>query len=216
MERIVRAVDKDLWAISDALGDRRARLLEPPGPIPLLSKVGADGEAAAKAGKINMTWQPADEFPGYSRLVAKVPLEEDTFDQLFNGRSGYRAQYYLSPEEGVLYNYDLLAVILPVLEHAVQASPLNVDWQLVCKSLRGPHAKVWVFEEQKAFDDALPDTLNPVRWVQNQATRGRRAPLPPHRSIEVKGVFIHPETLQLRVDDYKLDRACDIFRKGYT
>ena len=84
------------------------------------------------------------------------------------------------------------------------------------RSLAGPHAKVWVFEEKKAFDDAIPKSLNPDRWVENCATRGRRAPLPKHRSIDVKGVFLDPKSLKFQVDDYKLDRACDLFNKGYT
>lgn len=216
IERNIRMVDEALWGISEALSDRRTRLLQPPDPMALLSKVSAEAKSAARAGDIKLAWEPADEFPGYSRLVAKVPLEEETFDQLFNGRSGYRAQYYLSPEEGVLYNYNLLSALAPALEQALLASHLGVDWQVVRKSLAGPHAKVWVFEEQSAFDEAVSETLNPYRWVKNGATRGRKAPLPQHRSMDVKGVFIHPESLEFRVDDHKLDRACDIFNKGYT
>jgi hypothetical protein len=209
-------VDVAHWRVSDVLSSRRSRLLQPPDPIALLGKAKAESESAARKGEIKLVWQPADEFPGFSRAEAKVPLEEDTFDQLFNGRSGYRAQYYLSPEEGVLYNHDLLTTLAPALEQAFLAACLAVDWELVRRSLAGPHAKVWVFEEKKAFDEAIPESLNPDRWVENCATRSRRAPLPHHRSIDIKGVFLHPESLEFRVDDYKLDRACDIFNKGYT
>jgi hypothetical protein len=216
IERNIRIVEEAHWLISEVLAHRRARLLQPPAPIALLSEVSDQGKSAAREGEIKLAWREADDFPGYWRLVAKVPLKEETFDQLLNGRSGYRAQYYLSPEEGVLFNYDVLSALAPALEQAFLGASLNVDWQLVRRSLAGPHAKVWVFEEKKAFDEAVSDALNPPRWVGNGATRGRKAPLPDHRSIDVKGTFIDPDSLQFRVDDYKLDRACDIFNKGYT
>jgi hypothetical protein len=215
-KRAMRLVDEDIWRLSELSSERRARLLQPLDPVALLNQVAVDAQSAAAGGTIKLQWQRSDDFPGYSRLVAKVPLKEETFDQLFNGRSGYRAQYYLSPEEGVLYNRDLLAILLPALMQALIAAPLGVDEVLVRRSLAGPHAKVWVFEEKQAFDEAPSDTLNPPRWFDNKAIPGRRAPLPEHLSIEVKGVFIHPQKLDFRVYEYKLDRACDLFNKGYT
>src|SRR4051794_13471296 len=105
IERNVRLVDRDVWRLSELLTERRARLLQPLAPMALLDQVAVEAQSTAAARAIKLQWQPSDDFPGYSRLVAQVPLREETFDQLFNGRSGYRAQYYLSPEEGVLYNH---------------------------------------------------------------------------------------------------------------
>jgi len=36
--------------------------------------------------------------------ASAIPVEHDMFDLLFNGRSGYRAQYYLSANAGGLFN----------------------------------------------------------------------------------------------------------------
>ena len=142
--------------------------------------------------------------------------EETTFDQFFNGRSGYRAQYYLSPEEGVLYNQDVLHGLRSVLSNTYLKNPLPVPLEVVLRTIDGPHAKVWVFDETEAFNDAADSSLNPERWVVNGAGLGRRAPLPSHLTLEVKGAFLRPDIGELFIDPHKLDRACELFRKGYT
>jgi hypothetical protein len=216
MMRVIRIVDPSIWRLSDALGERRSRLLNTPSPSELLQHTITQAIVASRKGLSQLDWQESCECRGYFRLVAQIPLSETTFDQLFNGRAGYRAQYYLSPEEGVLYNRDILSGLEPALRLAYLRQPLGVDFSLVEKSLRAPHSKIWVFGEQKAFDDAADNTLNPPRWVENDATRGRKAPLPKHFMIDVKGAFIHPASNDLFVDELKLDRACDLFRTGYT
>ena len=216
MMRLIRIVDPPVWRLSDALGERRSRLLNTPSPSELLRHTITQAIEASRKGLTQLDWQESCERRGYFRLVAQIPLSETTFDQLFNGRAGYRAQYYLSPEEGVLYNRDILSSLEPALRLAYERQPLGVDFSLVEKSLRAPHSKIWVFGEQKAFDDAADNTLNQPRWVENNATRGRKAPLPKHFMIDVKGAFIHPASDDLFVDELKLDRACDLFRTGYT
>jgi len=208
-------VSTEEWCLSEALGERRERLLDVPQPESLLNHLIIESEDAARAGRITLRWEDSTDRPGYFRLVAQIPLNE-TLDQFFNGRSGYRAQYYLSPEEGILYNRDTLDRLVPAIATAYEQQPLKIDWKLVEESVRAPHAKVWVFQETVAFDEATPNTLNPPRWVANGATRGRKAPLPSHRMIDVKGTFIQPGTNALFVDDLKLDRAWDLFKRGYT
>jgi len=34
--------------------------------------------------------------------------------------------------------------------------------------------------------------------------------------IDIKGTFIRPGTGDIWVDDFKLDRACDLFRYGFS
>jgi hypothetical protein len=216
MMRVIRIVDPSIWRLSDALGERRSRLLNTPSPSELRQHTITQAIEASRKGLTQLDWQESCECRGYFRLVAQIPLSETTFDQLFNGPAGYRAQYYLSPDEGVLYNRDILSGLEPALRLAYVRQPLGVDFSLVEKSIRAPHSKIWVFGEQKAFDDAADNTLNPPRWVENDATRGRKAPLPKHFMIDVKGAFLHPASNDLFVDELKLDRACDLFRTGYT
>ena len=99
MARLERVVDSDEWILAAALDPRRERLLSVPGPTDLLEAIVAESMTAARDGRVTIDWQESRERHGYFRRVAQVPLMETTFDQLFNGRSGYRAQYYLSPED---------------------------------------------------------------------------------------------------------------------
>ena len=132
LTRLTRIVDETEWDVSDELGSERAeRLRSGPGLAELLNCVVSEATSAAHDGLIGLHWRQSDECPGYFRLVAQVPLGEATFDQLFNGRSGYRAQYYLSPEEGILFNRDLLNGLLPVLMTANERRPLPVPCELI-------------------------------------------------------------------------------------
>lgn len=218
MARLMRIVPADLWRLSADLDDRRGRLVDGIRPEELLHCVAAEAHEAAENRSIPLCWQEStdDGREGYFRLSAQVPLKESTFDQLFNGNSGYRAQYYLSPEEGILYNRDVIEAIAPSIEVSYWAQRLRVPFEFLQRSLTGPHAKIWVFNEKPAFDLAAPDTLNPPRWLENNASRGRKAPLPGHLMLDLKGCFINFSTDDLYVHEYKLDRATDLFLKGYT
>jgi hypothetical protein len=216
MLRHRRIVSVDEWRLSAAVASRHARLLDVPSPDVLLDRVLQDSANTARAGTVTLKWQDSEERPGYGRLWAQIPLTETTFDQFFNGRSGYRAQYYLSPEEGILYNRDAVDGLLPVIRAAYDKRPLREEFGLIQHSLEAPHAKLWIFGEQKAFDEAPADALNPPRWVDNGATRGRKAPLPDHLMLDVKGAFINPQTKAMFIDELKLDRARDLFNRGFT
>lgn len=211
-----RSVSKEDWILSEVLGERRQVLLYGLGPGALIDALIEEGGQAANRGLIDLRWQKSCESPGYFRLVAKIPLARVTFDQIFNGRSGYRAQFYLSPEEGVLYNREILDRLCTAIEVSYSKQSMEVPLDLVIQSLRAPHAKLWVGNEQAAFDEAAEETLNPLRWVENNAGRGRRAPLPNDPMIDVKGAFIDPLTNDFFVDKLKIDRPLDLFNKGYT
>ncbi len=214
--RTLRVVPTTEWVLGDAIVDRHSRLLNVPVPDMLLLDVINQASVAARVGHLRLQWEPATESTGYFRLLAQVPLEEVTFDQFFNGRSGYRAQFYLSPEEGVLYNRDVLQGLRTAVASAYSQQPLSVSVDIMLRSLDGPHSKIWVFDEKAAFDETPRHSLTPPRWVKNNGDRGLRAPLPKHLMIDIKGVFIHSTSGNLFIDDYKLDRSCDLYTKGYT
>jgi hypothetical protein len=216
MSRLLRMVAEDEWALGRAIERRHSRLLHPPPADALLREASEEAAIASAAKSIRLEWEPSAEAPGFFRVVTQIALGERIFDQFFNGRSGYRAQYYLSPEEGVLYNRDVLQNLRPALILAYSQSPLAVDLELVLRSIDGPHSKVWVYGDQAAFNSAPENSLSPPRWVKNDAHLGCRAPLPEHLLLDVKGAFIHPSSPRLFVDDLKADRACDLYRRGYS
>jgi hypothetical protein len=217
MNRTLRAVPAAEWALGPEIVSRHSRLHDAPPPDFLLAKIIEEASHSAELGLIRLRWQEADECQGFFRLIAEIPLKEEvTFDQFFNGRSGYRAQYYLSPEEGILYNRDAMEGLKAPLSRAYIQQPLAEPLEVVLRTVDAPHAKLWVFGETAAFDASPENSLNPQRWVDNGAIRGRRTPLPSHLTLDVKGAFIQPRTGELFIDPFKLDRACDLFRRGYT
>jgi hypothetical protein len=80
-----------------------------------------------------------------------------------------------------------------------------------------PHAKIWIVDDQAAFDGAVEGGLQPERWWSREGKkRGCRAPLPAHLMIDLKGAFIDPKTGAFWVDTCKEDRACDLYGKGFS
>ena len=218
MSRILRMVPREHWILGDKIASRHVRLLDVPTPDALLSEVLREATEAAYGGRICLIWQDSTDTDGqgFFRLEAFIPLSEQVFDQFFNGRSGYRAQYYLSPEEGILFNREVVQGLRESLQVAYARQPLQVELDLILTSIDGPHSKVWVSGNPSAFNSAPENSLNPDRWVKNNAILGRRAPLPDNPRLEFKGVFVHPVTGQFFVDELKLERACDLFSKGYS
>lgn len=216
MKRHLRSVPATVWNLSEEISGRHLRLLKPPHANDVLAHVLEQATAAADSGLVSMEWQESCEAPGHFRLVAQIPLQEVAFDQFFNGCTGYRAQFYLSPEEGVLYNRDTLDALVDPLCCAYERCSLRVTLDKMIDSLGGPHAKVWVFKDKEAFNEAPACSLNPPRWAENCAVLGRRAPLPRHLTLDVKGAFLHGVDGTLFVDEVKVDRACQIHNNGFA
>jgi hypothetical protein len=218
MLRMVSQQDWDLFKLPDAA--RRQRLLCPPSGEYLLTSLITEAAHAAEHGEICLDWEKALDKPGYFRLRTQIPVTEGTFDLLFNGRSGYRAQYYLSPEEGIVYNRQIIDGLIPAINSAYDRNPLrDIPFDLIECSLRTPHAKIWVFEKPgyNPFNKAAENTLNPARWVQNnKACLGRRCPLPNCLQIDLKGSFIDLQKTDFFVGAGKENRACDLYCNGYT
>jgi hypothetical protein len=184
MMRMVSQQEWDLSKLPDAV--RRQRLLCPPSAECLISCLMAEAADSAEQGKICLKWEPALDKSGYFRINTQIPVTKNTFDLLFNGRSGYRAQYYLSPEEGVLHNRQIIKGLVTAIKIAYSRMPLQgTPLELIERSLHTPHSKIWVFDEKIAFDSAEECTLNPPRWVKHSATIGRKCPLPDCPKIDL-------------------------------
>lgn len=213
----MRLVPKQSWSLGGRISEhRRRRLLDSLLPEQLLERIAAECLASALHAAPTLVWQQANEAPGYFRINLQFPVSEDTFDRLFNGRAGYRAQYYLSPEEGILFNRAILTALTPAVRASYEIKTLEVDWRLIAASLEASHAKIWIANEKNAYGAAEEYQLNPPRWMANNGRLGRRAPLPQAPAIDLKGSFINPDTNALFVDESKLGRPCDLHATGYT
>jgi hypothetical protein len=94
----VPLLEWDLTDMRDA--SRMRRLVHPPDCEALI--VAVAHQARQNVNAAYFFWETAQEKIGYQRIVAQVPIEAETFDFLFNGRTGYRAQltiYHPSREQ---------------------------------------------------------------------------------------------------------------------
>ena len=66
MARLTRMVDRDDWCLADALGNRRARLLDVPKPEDLLERTIAEAGEASCNGLLPLAWE---ESKGYDIRV---------------------------------------------------------------------------------------------------------------------------------------------------
>lgn len=213
--RTVPASDWDLSALGD--DNRRERLLLEISPADLVQQLAIAGKQALQNRQIELDLEraigenaPADTF----RVVTQIPVGAPFFDQLFNGRCGYRAQYYLSPEEGEAFGQLIAKTLEPIVCGAITEDS-DMPQVLISKSMLGPHSKIWPLEEKAAFDEAEPGTLRPSRWVASGYGMGRGSRLPLASGVDVKGSFVKPDGSYWLSED-KLDRSMELHTKGFT
>ena len=190
MSHRARMVSKHRWRLDD-LGDpeRTRRLLDPPSSLELLISPVAEATRAAQDGQICLVADPCFSRPEFgTRVHATIPVTEVLFDQLFNGRSGYRAQYCLSVKAGCWYNRAIVDALVPPLRHAhASLGDTELQWCEVERSLAGRYSKIWVADDEEHFQKA-PAVLHVPGWTGN----GQRVPLPSSPRVDVKGTYIQP------------------------
>jgi hypothetical protein len=190
MPNPTRRVSKRKWRLDD-LGDpeRTDRLLNPPSALALLNALVAEATQAAQDGQICLEWDPCFSRPEFGgRVQATIPVSRLLFDQLFNGRSGYRAQYCLSVKAGCRYNRAIVGALIPALQHAhASLGDTELKWCEVERSLAGRYSKIWVANDEEHFLNA-PAALHVPGWTGN----GRRVPLPSSPRLDVKGTYVQP------------------------
>lgn len=216
----VIADDWNLTGMTDAA--RRCHLLGSLSPEGLLKQVEKEANKATGNNGVCVHWREACEQKGSWRVEATVPLTANTFDLLFNGRMGYRAQYYRSVVEGVKFNRMLVDRLTPVIKGVLENRPCGfpASWNQVEQSLKGPHSKVWIAGDWATFIHE-PEVLKPSRWVaywsrsQDKAL-GLAAPMPNEPALDLKGTFICEKTSKPWLPDSKKDRDQKIHCSGWT
>jgi hypothetical protein len=191
-------------------------------PEELLERVEAEAKEVAANNTVCVHWKEAREQKGYRRVESTVPLTVDTFDLLFNGRMGYRAQYYKSVEDGRGFNRRLVNVLTPMVRTVFENGQCSVpvEWNRIEQSLKGPHSKVWVAGDWAAFIHES-EVLKAARWVaywsrcQDKAL-GLAAPLPGEPALDLKGTFICEKTGKPWLPESKIDRDQKIYCSGWT
>jgi len=165
----------------------------------------------------------------------KLELSAGGFDQFFNGRSGYRAAYYLDTTRGEEVNASVLQRISERLISYALSHPAGEELEeaTLRRCLTLPSAKVWLDERDFSFDQQLTIEIMVPEWSQ-QATEaaacfaqdtelaptekkkaiwGVRAPL--GTKIDVKGAFVATDGAECVADD-KVHRSREIHDYGFA
>jgi hypothetical protein len=140
------------------------------------------------------------------RARMQFPVTKEVYDWFFNGRTGYRAQFWISSNNGIHYNREIIDAIVKALSGCPDQ---------FFNSIRHPEAKIWICECHKEFgptglfclSHAAADSTKLIvpRWAIKDDADGLRAPFPsdPKASwLEVKGAFFRSETFCKPVKSY--------------
>ena len=205
----MRSACPEEWVINLSNKVRRDRLLEQVDPEALIEKIQSE---ASNSHSIDCQWEVASNCPeiGFGRFKGIMPISDAIYDQFFNGISGIRAQYYLSVEEGVLFNRVLVDALVPIMLRKC----LNICRERVIFSLNGQQAKIWIDDDNKAFGSALDNELQVPRWLSTNHAYRSRIPLPSDSSLLLMGTFCKPDAQKYWFVEGKKFRACDIHRQG--
>jgi hypothetical protein len=219
MDDEVRA---DEWVLAHEMPEDRRLILSNRLPASdLMDKIVCAARQAADKDELFVCWEASTRQPGQARVSGVFRCPEDVFDEFFNGRTGYRAQYYLAPDLGEAYNREVLDRLEPIVRCVcVQAITRLVPEIADRESLRAPGAKVW-FRERR--DHHLGDRLiRPARWVAYWEARPNEVPMgliPAPREfpwLQVKGGWVHASNGYPPAGTMKPDRAISLHNSGWT
>jgi hypothetical protein len=213
--------------------DRAARLEAPRSPTSHIASVkGALKKALRHRHRIYFAHEPAEQYHG-GRAVLQFLVPPAEYDQFFNGRSGYRAHFWVSPAAGHEFNRALLAAVGEALSEgmpiSVRGFRLATDWSrvgtmpltknFVLRSLDPNFAKCWVWTtplQNGQYGGVWwkhEPTLRISRWMD---TEGRFAPNPQvgNAWLEFKGGFLIANRARQPKSPSK--RGQQLFSKGWT
>ncbi len=202
------------WTYSDSVPEARRIALASAGSFgALLEQVVAD------ATNIRVRLEPgrAKGLQHCVRPLFNLDLPM-TGDALFNGPFGYRAQYWLGPDQGLAANASLLAALasklLGALDTCTDPDLSRID---VCAAIAAASAKIWIRE---SLSLAAPSAdLNVERWSSNASKGIGLAALglmaPEIDKFEIKGAFVDPYGHEVVPAD-KIRRHVQIHHYGFS
>jgi hypothetical protein len=133
------------WSFTEiaATDPSRASVLEgAPSARAILGAVVSKLVEAAKTGRLCVGAEQAAREPGDQRVVLQFHVGEKLFDQFFNARTGYRAQFRRGWQTGLSYNRELI--------ETMRDSVVSVLPSEVCIS--SPHPVRCRFDDEVTFE----------------------------------------------------------------
>lgn len=193
------SVPENTWPLTeDVDANRRAEILEEVTPLSLISRLAERVEqAAATQSKqrcvAHYEEQTSDKI--FQRSCVFIAIDDPPlFNQIFNGRCGYRAMYYHSPDLGLGYNQLLVNMIVDRLNLKNVAS------------LTSSTAKMWPFFEL-TYETGQ---LSIDRWQGKMGSRIFCSKCP---AIILKGGFLNAEGIE---KDFKPHSSQQLHDEGFS
>jgi hypothetical protein len=193
-----KAVSEDIWTISDEVTPNiRAEILEAVEPRWLIECTAKKAEEASTAQSKERCVAFYEEYTkdkSHKRSCVFIAIDDPKlFNQLFNGRCGYRAMYYQCPDLGRYYNQLLSSSIAKVLNKEDT-------------SLSAITTKVWPFYELTYIKNGLLIE----RWKNKM---GANIFCPQRPAMIIKGGFISENGHE---EDFKPHRSQQIHNEGFS
>ncbi|MFT3898309.1 MAG: hypothetical protein QM719_11565 [Thermomonas sp.] len=139
-------------------------------------------------------------------------------DRIFNGSHGYRAQYWLSPMNGLQANASLIGALTSHLLAVVDPSDPDFSKINVCVSLKATSAKFWIQEIPSLLVNPSVD-LRVEPW-RSEAQRGVQLArwglsAPEVTRFDIMGALLDPSGNEV-VPSRKICRHYDIHHYGFS
>jgi hypothetical protein len=160
---------------------------------------------------------------GFSRVCVLIPLDAELFDQLMNGKSGYRAHYAAGAECGEAFNRSLIESVAPFI---IEGEHLYFDkfTRAYCESsLLGRFSKLWYPKSisDKSAEPALlrfKEELQAPAWQDYWRSRppprkGLLAPTLDEPAVLLNGTFVNSIGDDF---DQKPGRSRELHLQGWT
>ena len=138
--------------------------------------------------------------------------------------SGYRAQYYISVENGERFNRFVIKTIAPLIVEATGLYKDKFSRELCKLSLYGKYSKFWFANDitdpsGQEYLNRLPEVIRVKSWREywedkQPPRKGLLAPLPKCTVILLNGTFVNLETKE--ICNQKPGRSRELYEQGWT
>jgi hypothetical protein len=151
---------------------------------------------------------------GLRRASFLLEVPQETYDLFFNSLFGYRAQYAISPESGMLANRKLIDRLAGrLIEYA--SSHESASAHDMTTSLAATDAKVWILESEVEAQMWSADPAIHYQPWESATKNGAGLLAPIGSKLEVKGGWLDPSG-RVQRDPSKATRGDDIHAVGYS
>lgn len=138
-------ISKKKWSLENIHGARLRRLQEPPSFKDIIFKI----KKKAKVSSCKPEFCDKKGFKNYQRYVIELEIDEILVDLFHNSRTGYRAQYFYSEEQGEVANkYALEELIGSPFSRFLDISyKKDSETKLkILDSITHPNSKIWIHQ----------------------------------------------------------------------